>query len=89
MSHNLFHRLVASSALPEASLLRASLMATMCVLYVSGFRKADRVAYLPERATWLTRASLLWVMGGSPPSTPRRSSFTPSRWETGAESPCA
>eukprot|EP00965_Chrysotila_dentata_P247955 6208053-Pleurochrysis_carterae.AAC.1 len=46
MPHNLFHRLsIASSALPEAPLLRASLLATMCVLYVSGFRKADLVAY--------------------------------------------
>eukprot|EP00965_Chrysotila_dentata_P254351 6211840-Pleurochrysis_carterae.AAC.6 len=35
----------------------------MCVLYVSGFRKAELVAYLPERATWLTRASLLRVIG--------------------------
>eukprot|EP00965_Chrysotila_dentata_P095802 3166830-Pleurochrysis_carterae.AAC.1 len=36
----------------------------MCVLYVSGFRKAELVAYLPYRATWLTRASLLRVIGG-------------------------
>eukprot|EP00965_Chrysotila_dentata_P081883 2702645-Pleurochrysis_carterae.AAC.1 len=31
MSHYLFHRLIACSALPEAPLLRASLLATMCV----------------------------------------------------------
>eukprot|EP00965_Chrysotila_dentata_P121421 4014058-Pleurochrysis_carterae.AAC.1 len=35
----------------------------MCVLYISGFCKAELVAYLPERATWLTRASLLWLIG--------------------------
>eukprot|EP00965_Chrysotila_dentata_P166641 5501744-Pleurochrysis_carterae.AAC.1 len=60
MSHSVFHRLIVSPALPNAPLLRASLLATMCVLYVSGFRKAELVAYLPQRATWLTRASLLW-----------------------------
>eukprot|EP00965_Chrysotila_dentata_P177751 5871622-Pleurochrysis_carterae.AAC.1 len=63
MSHALFHRLIASPALPEAPLLRASLLAAMCVLYISGFRKAELVAHLPHRATWLTRASLLWVIG--------------------------
>eukprot|EP00965_Chrysotila_dentata_P093725 3097802-Pleurochrysis_carterae.AAC.1 len=31
MSHALFHRLIASPALPEAPLLRASLLAAMCV----------------------------------------------------------
>eukprot|EP00965_Chrysotila_dentata_P163623 5402733-Pleurochrysis_carterae.AAC.3 len=64
MSHNLFHRLIASTALPEAPLFRASFLATMCGLYVSGLRKAELVVYLPERATWLTRASLLWVIWG-------------------------
>eukprot|EP00965_Chrysotila_dentata_P071488 2361879-Pleurochrysis_carterae.AAC.1 len=59
MSHSLFHSLVASPALPDAPLLRASLLSAMCVLYVSGFRKAGLVAYMPHRATWLTRASLL------------------------------
>eukprot|EP00965_Chrysotila_dentata_P138940 4595102-Pleurochrysis_carterae.AAC.1 len=43
---------------------RASLLATLCLLYVSGFRKAGLIANLPERGTWLTRASLLWVIGG-------------------------
>eukprot|EP00965_Chrysotila_dentata_P211492 6186492-Pleurochrysis_carterae.AAC.2 len=28
-----------------------------------GFRKAELVAYLPKRKTWLTRASLLWLIG--------------------------
>eukprot|EP00965_Chrysotila_dentata_P088499 2922026-Pleurochrysis_carterae.AAC.1 len=60
MSNALFHRLIASPALPEEPLLRASLLATLCLLYVSGFRKAELIAYLPERRTWLTRASLLW-----------------------------
>eukprot|EP00965_Chrysotila_dentata_P137924 4562043-Pleurochrysis_carterae.AAC.1 len=31
MSHALFHRLIASPAPPEAPLLRASLLAAMCV----------------------------------------------------------
>eukprot|EP00965_Chrysotila_dentata_P022675 750907-Pleurochrysis_carterae.AAC.1 len=61
MSNALFHRLIASSAKPGAPLLRASLLATLCLLYVSGYRKAELIAYLPERKTWLTRASLLWV----------------------------
>eukprot|EP00965_Chrysotila_dentata_P089638 2959372-Pleurochrysis_carterae.AAC.1 len=60
MSNTLFHRLIASPALPEAPLRRASLLATLCLLYVSGFRKAKLIAYLPERRTWLTHASLLW-----------------------------
>eukprot|EP00965_Chrysotila_dentata_P166007 5481111-Pleurochrysis_carterae.AAC.1 len=64
MSNALFHSLIASSAILEAPLLRASLLATFCLLYVSGCRKAELVAYLPERKTWLTRASLLWVIGG-------------------------
>eukprot|EP00965_Chrysotila_dentata_P000574 18688-Pleurochrysis_carterae.AAC.1 len=34
-SNALFHRLIASSAMPEATLLRASLLATLCLLYVS------------------------------------------------------
>eukprot|EP00965_Chrysotila_dentata_P057273 1899599-Pleurochrysis_carterae.AAC.1 len=47
--------------MPEAPLLRASLLATLLyLLYISGFRKAELIAYLPERKTWLTRASLLW-----------------------------
>eukprot|EP00965_Chrysotila_dentata_P000301 9698-Pleurochrysis_carterae.AAC.1 len=58
MSQSLFPRLIASPALPDAPLLRASLLAAVCVLYVCGFRKAELVAYLPHRATWLTRASL-------------------------------
>eukprot|EP00965_Chrysotila_dentata_P050161 1661821-Pleurochrysis_carterae.AAC.1 len=33
MSNALFHSLIASSALPEAPLLRASLLATLCLLY--------------------------------------------------------
>eukprot|EP00965_Chrysotila_dentata_P018061 600068-Pleurochrysis_carterae.AAC.1 len=46
MSHiNLFCLLIASPALPEAPFFRASLLATMCVLYVSGFHKAELVAY--------------------------------------------
>eukprot|EP00965_Chrysotila_dentata_P075614 2497250-Pleurochrysis_carterae.AAC.2 len=45
MSNALFHRLIASSAMPEAPLLRASLLATLCPLYVSGFRKAELIAY--------------------------------------------
>eukprot|EP00965_Chrysotila_dentata_P094710 3132053-Pleurochrysis_carterae.AAC.1 len=60
MSNALFHSLIASSAIPEAPLLRASLLVTLCLLYVSDFRKAELVAYLPERKTWLTRALLLW-----------------------------
>eukprot|EP00965_Chrysotila_dentata_P172237 5683713-Pleurochrysis_carterae.AAC.1 len=32
--------------------------------YVSGFCKAELIANLPERKTWLTRASLLWVIEG-------------------------
>eukprot|EP00965_Chrysotila_dentata_P131970 4363179-Pleurochrysis_carterae.AAC.1 len=60
MSNALFHSLIASSTLPEAPLLRASLLATLFLLYVSGFCKAELVAYLPERNPWLTRASLLW-----------------------------
>eukprot|EP00965_Chrysotila_dentata_P142154 4699976-Pleurochrysis_carterae.AAC.1 len=51
MSDALFHRLIASAALPEAPLLRASLLAMLCLLYVSGFRKAELIAYLPDRAT--------------------------------------
>eukprot|EP00965_Chrysotila_dentata_P160929 5313720-Pleurochrysis_carterae.AAC.1 len=35
--------LIASSAMPEAPHLRASLLATLCLLYVSGFRKAELV----------------------------------------------
>eukprot|EP00965_Chrysotila_dentata_P164448 5429662-Pleurochrysis_carterae.AAC.1 len=54
MSNALFHRLITSSAMPEAPLLRASLLATLCLLCVSGFRKAELVAYLPGRKTWLT-----------------------------------
>eukprot|EP00965_Chrysotila_dentata_P090066 2972477-Pleurochrysis_carterae.AAC.1 len=34
MSNALFHRLIASSALPEAPLLRTSLLAVLCLLYV-------------------------------------------------------
>eukprot|EP00965_Chrysotila_dentata_P169694 5601289-Pleurochrysis_carterae.AAC.1 len=65
MSNALFHRLIASSAMPEVPLhLRASLLATLCLFYVGGFRKAELVSYLPERKTWLTRASLPWVIGG-------------------------
>eukprot|EP00965_Chrysotila_dentata_P121065 4004077-Pleurochrysis_carterae.AAC.1 len=64
MSHNLIHRVIAPFALPEAPLLRASLLAMMCVLHASGFRKAELVVYLPERAMRLTRTSLLWVIGG-------------------------
>eukprot|EP00965_Chrysotila_dentata_P058246 1931271-Pleurochrysis_carterae.AAC.2 len=42
-----------------------ALLAVLCLLlYVSGFCKAELIAYLPDRATWLTRASLLWVVGG-------------------------
>eukprot|EP00965_Chrysotila_dentata_P177217 5852902-Pleurochrysis_carterae.AAC.2 len=37
MSQARFHRLTASSAMPEAPLLCASLLATLCLLYVSGF----------------------------------------------------
>eukprot|EP00965_Chrysotila_dentata_P095557 3158308-Pleurochrysis_carterae.AAC.1 len=64
MYNALVHRLIASSALPEAPLLCASLLAVLCLLYVGGFRKAELVAYLSDRATWLTCASLLWVIGG-------------------------
>eukprot|EP00965_Chrysotila_dentata_P025523 848829-Pleurochrysis_carterae.AAC.1 len=40
-----------------------------------GFRKAEFIAYLPERRTWLTRASLvLWVIGGVSTKQPRRDS---------------
>eukprot|EP00965_Chrysotila_dentata_P198163 6178624-Pleurochrysis_carterae.AAC.5 len=53
-----FYVLNASSALLEEQLLRASFLAMLCVFYVSGFRKAELVAYLPERATRLTRASV-------------------------------
>eukprot|EP00965_Chrysotila_dentata_P239878 6203364-Pleurochrysis_carterae.AAC.1 len=60
MYNAFFQRLIASSALPEASLLRANLLAVLFLLFVSGFRKAELIAYLPDRATWLTRASLLW-----------------------------
>eukprot|EP00965_Chrysotila_dentata_P023907 792616-Pleurochrysis_carterae.AAC.1 len=28
------------------------------------FYKAELIAYVPERKTWLTRASLLWVIRG-------------------------
>eukprot|EP00965_Chrysotila_dentata_P088239 2913730-Pleurochrysis_carterae.AAC.1 len=64
MFNALFHRLLASSAMPEAPLLRTSLLATLCLLYVSSFCNAELIAYLPERKTWLTRASLLWVIRG-------------------------
>eukprot|EP00965_Chrysotila_dentata_P254289 6211822-Pleurochrysis_carterae.AAC.7 len=64
MSNAHFHRFITSLALPEAPLLRASLLAKLCLLYVSGFCKAELTAYLPERTTLLTRASLLWVIGG-------------------------
>eukprot|EP00965_Chrysotila_dentata_P065107 2158158-Pleurochrysis_carterae.AAC.2 len=50
MSRALFYRLIASPALPEAPLLRAGLLVTMCVLYVSGFCKAELVACLPGRS---------------------------------------
>eukprot|EP00965_Chrysotila_dentata_P243996 6205722-Pleurochrysis_carterae.AAC.1 len=53
-----------ASALPEAPLLRASLLAVLCLLYVSGFRKAELIVYIPDRATWLTRALLLCVIAG-------------------------
>eukprot|EP00965_Chrysotila_dentata_P262994 6214728-Pleurochrysis_carterae.AAC.4 len=64
MSITLFYRLIALPAFPKSSLLCASLLAILCLLYVSGFRKVELIAYLPERATWLMRASLLWVIGG-------------------------
>eukprot|EP00965_Chrysotila_dentata_P034027 1132998-Pleurochrysis_carterae.AAC.1 len=77
MSNALFHRLIASYALPDAPLLRASLLAVLCLLYVGGFRTAELVAYLPDRATWLTRASFLWVIGGVATKSP-----TPQQLQT-------
>eukprot|EP00965_Chrysotila_dentata_P260715 6214010-Pleurochrysis_carterae.AAC.4 len=61
LARTLFFRLIASPALPFAPLLRASLVAMLYVLYASAFRKAELVACMLERKTWLRQACFLLV----------------------------
>eukprot|EP00965_Chrysotila_dentata_P064542 2140194-Pleurochrysis_carterae.AAC.2 len=68
--------------------LRASFAATLCclLLYLSGFRKAELVAYMPERATLFTGASLLRVIWSLPTKQPTTLQLqAPSRRAIGAK----
>ena len=76
MSHRIFTQLLTlscakcgSGTWQSSSLLGVSTLAMICLLYASGFRKAEITSH-GSGLSYLTRSSLRWVIGGCPCADP-------------------